>query len=207
MDTAEEYTTNLASQLDVKPDKDTASIVPENNGSLAANPMGQTNDQSYTSEKDAAILGSSLSEKAMDSMDKRDTDHAEVVVAQKVPEPEDPNPAPNVGFVTGNAAEVYAEHPSPPLLTEEMEEVDRDNSEGADRSLEIKQERSQSENTDVQPDTEGQLKDVEQKIESSADKKQIESSSDKKRQSEQKRDASPMKIQDQLDEVSWLYDQ
>lgn len=206
MDTEEERTTTLPSQLDVKPDKDAASIVPENNGSLTANPVGQTNDQSYTPDKDLPILGSSSTEKTVDSMDKRDADHTEFGVAQKVPEPGDPTPAPEVGLVTENAADVGAEHP-PPLPMKEIEEVDRDNSTGVeDPLLEIDQQRSQSESTDVRGDSEGQLKDVEEKIESSADKKQSESSVDKKQQGDQKRD-SPMKLEDQLDEVSWLYDQ
>ncbi|KAK4753974.1 hypothetical protein SAY87_002078 [Trapa incisa] len=202
-DTAGERSITLASQLDVKPDKNTASIVPKNNDSISSNPMGQSNDQNLVSEKDAPILDSILIEKTMDSMEKHDTDHDEIVIAQKVPEPEDSDPVQNIGSVAETAADVYANDPSP-LLTKEVEELDRVNYEVADRSFVDKQERSQSESANVQGDFEDPLKYDDPKLESSADKKKIDSSSDQKQQSEQKTDASPIKLQDQLDEAQAL---
>ncbi|KAK4772494.1 hypothetical protein SAY86_014269 [Trapa natans] len=198
-----ERSTTFASQLDVKHDKNTAFVVLENNGSLSSNPMDQSNDQNHISEKDAPILGSPLTEKTVDSMEKHDTDQDEVVIAQNVPELEDSDPAQNIGSVTETAADVCVDDP-PPLLTKEVQELDRDNSEVADRSLEVKQERSQSESINVQGDFEDPLKYDDPKHESSADKKKIESTSDQKQQSEQKRDSSPLKLQDQLDEAQAL---
>ncbi|OWM66066.1 hypothetical protein CDL15_Pgr015493 [Punica granatum] len=212
VDTAQERNTALTSQSDVKPDKDTISTVLESNGSLSTDPESQTNDQSHAADKDAAILGSSSTEKAVDRVNKRDIDHAEVPIAQKVTEPEDPTPAPNVGLVTENAADMGAEHPIPSSPTKAIEEEDRYNSiEEAD--LPVKIEQSQSESGDVGGDSEGQVKDVEQNVESSADKKQvesftekkqIESSADKKQRNERKGDVSSMKLEDQLDEAQML---
>jgi hypothetical protein len=197
------------SQEDVTPESNRAAQLVENDGTPDDKSVAQTdNGQQHTIEKDFPMVVIPLTERLANDAVEHDADHIEV--PSTVTDVEAVTSS-NGEIVNENALDVHKEHPPLSFPAKTVEIVNEDDpidagqsikSGDADVTTKIDQEISQSVSIDLPSNSETQLEDGDIKVEPLVNqKRQQEDKTEKKRQLEDKADGSPLKVQDQLDEV------
>lgn len=208
-DTSKEQSSTFMSQEDVTPESNRAAQLVENDGTPSGKSVAQTdNGQQHTIEEDFPMVVIPLTERLANDAVEHDVDHIEV--PSTVTDVEAVTSS-NGEIVNENALDVHKEHPPLSLPAKTVEIVNEDDpidagqsskSGYADVTTKIDQEISQSVSIDLPSNSETQLEDGDIKVEPLVNqKRQQEDKSEKKRQLEDKADGSPLKVQDQLDEV------
>lgn len=201
-DTAQVQIGTQPAVLDIAPDKDRATLSFENDGTTSSNSIAQANnEQLQNGNKDASIFGIPSSETLPNDMVKPEGDLPEVVPT--VTDVEAIASTSN-GELVNDKADANEGQPtslSPMVgvdIVSEDHPVDAGQnikSRDADVPSQIDLEGSQSVSVDAPSGSDAQSNDAESKA---------ETISNQKKQQEHKGDASPMKLQDQLDEVKFL---
>lgn len=201
-DTAQVQTGTQPAVSDIAPDKDRATRSFENEETTSSNSTAQANnEQLQNGNKDASVFGIPSLETLPNDMVKPEADLPEV--APTVTDVEAIASTSN-GELVNDKADANEEQPTslPPTAGVEIVSEDHPVEEGqnirsrdADVPSQIDQEGSQSVNVDAPSSSDTQSNDSESKV---------ETISNQKKQQEHKGDASPMKLQDQLDEVKYL---
>lgn len=187
---------------DIAPDKDRATRSFENDETTSSNSTAQANnEQLQNGNKDASVFGIPSLETLPNDMVKPEADLPEV--APTVTDVEAIASTSN-GELVNDKADANEGQPTSLSPTAGVEIVSEDHpveegqnikSRDADVPSQIDQEGSQSVNVDAPSSSDTQSNDSESKV---------ETISNQKKQQEHKGDASPMKLQDQLDEAQGL---
>lgn len=201
-DTAQVQTGTQPAVSDIAPDKDRATRSFENDETTSSNSTAQANnEQLQNGNKDASVFGIPSLETLPNDMVKPEADLPEV--APTVTDVEAIASTSN-GELVNDKADANEGQPASLSPTAGVEIVSEDHpveagqnikSRDADVPSQIDQEGSQSVNVDAPSSSDTQSNDSESKV---------ETISNQKKQQEHKGDASPMKLQDQLDEVKYL---
>ena len=201
-DTAQVQTGTQPAVSDIAPDKDRATRSFENEETTSSNSTAQANnEQLQNGNKDASVFGIPSLETLPNDMVKPEADLPEV--APTVTDVEAIASTSN-GELVNDKADANEGQPTSFSPTAGVEIVSEDHpveagqnikSRDADVPSQIDQEGSQSVNVDAPSSSDTQSNDSEIKV---------ETISNQKKQQEHKGDASPMKLQDQLDEVKYL---
>ncbi|XP_058213734.1 golgin candidate 1 isoform X2 [Rhododendron vialii] len=203
VDTSSELNSSETSQPNVVPDKDGAGLTIETDGIIPSNSNAQTsNEQQLNVENDGSIPSSSKSESILSEEVKDSVVHEELPVI--VPDVEAIASTSNGELVNEDSSDVLERvsssepdvqgveivHEDPPVDTSQDFRM-RD----AGISAKIEQEGHHSVSVDTPNGVDTPLKDADSKV---------ESHSDQKKQQDHKADASPTKVQDQLEEAQGL---
>ncbi|CBI28011.3 hypothetical protein VitviT2T_016466 [Vitis vinifera] len=201
-DTAQVQTGTQPAVSDIAPDKDRATRSFENDETTSSNSTAQANnEQLQNGNKDASVFGIPSLETLPNDMVKPEADLPEV--APTVTDVEAIASTSN-GELVNDKADANEGQPTSFSPTAGVEIVSEDHpveagqnikSRDADVPSQIDQEGSQSVNVDAPSSSDTQSNDSEIKV---------ETISNQKKQQEHKGDASPMKLQDQLDEAQGL---
>lgn len=201
--TTGELTSTETSKLDVLSDKDRVTLLVENDAAPSSKLMPQTvAEQQQNIGKDVSSITSS--ERPSNEVVKDDADHDKVPVTAV--DADVTTSASNGDTVNEKASDVPVECPPSPSPAKEIEVLDEDRQDhpidaeiklrDADVSSNTDQERSQSAITDPPVNGETSLKDADLSAEPLVDQLN--------QQHQYKADTSPMKVQEQLDEVNCL---
>lgn len=203
VDSSSEFNTSETSQSSVVPDKDGASLTIETDGIIPTNSNAQpSNEQQPNDENDGSVPSSSISESIL-SEEVKDNDVHEELPAT-VPNVEAVASTSNGELVNEDSSDVLERvsssqhavkgveiaHEDPPVDSSQDFRM-RD----AGISTKIEQEGHHSVSVDTPNNVDTSPKDAGLKV---------ESHSDQKMQQEHKADASPTKVQDQLEEAQGL---
>ncbi|KAG5547427.1 hypothetical protein RHGRI_013200 [Rhododendron griersonianum] len=203
VDTSSELNSSETSQLNVVPDKDGAGLTIETDGIIPSNSNAQTsNEQQPNVENDGSIPSSSKSESILSEEVKDSVVHEELPVI--VPDVEAIASTSNGELVNEDSSDVLERvsstqpdvqgveivHEDPPVDTSQDFRM-----QDAGISAKIEQEGHHSVSVDTPNGVDTPLKDADPKV---------ESHSDQKKQQDHKADASPTKVQDQLEEAQGL---
>lgn len=201
-DTAQVQTGTQPAVLDIAPDEDRATRSFENDGTTSSNSTAQANnEQLQNGNKDASMFGIPSLETLPNDMVKPEVDLPEVAPA--VTDVEAIASTSN-GELVNDKTDVNEVQPTSLSPTAGVEIVGEDHpvdagqnikSRDADVPSQIGQKVAQSVSVDVPSGSDTQSNDAESKV---------ETISNQKKQQEHKGDASPMKLQDQLEEVKYL---
>lgn len=197
-DTLQEQTSIVTSQVDLTPENDRAAQLVENEGTPTKS-VSQTDDvQQHSFDNDYPMVGIPLTETLANDVVKHDADAMEV--PSTVADVEAVSSSSNGEPVNENTSDVHKEQPPLSLPTKEVnianedQPIDAGQSKPGDTDVtgKIDLDSSQSVSTDLPSNSETQLKDADVKVEPLVNQN---------RQQENKANGSPLKEQDQLDEV------
>ncbi|KAJ7969547.1 golgin candidate 1 [Quillaja saponaria] len=198
--TVKENSGTIIAPVNVTSGKDKAPVVDSNEGTASESTVNGKDDQQLSIDRSSSLLGTSLTEMLTNDMDKHDADNVEIVAKNIVSGAA--TSSANGELAKENALEIHEVLPPPTAKGVEATTDDHPTDGGftitsgdADATLQITQERSDSENINSMPNIDSQMKDVDIKVEPIVNKKS---------QKEHDADTSAMKVQDQLEEAQGL---